>query len=49
MIDELYSVAGNALSLNNVAWVFFGVTLGYLVGALPGLGKGTATAVAIPR
>jgi putative tricarboxylic transport membrane protein len=26
----------------------FGVTLGYLVGALPGLGKGTATAVAIP-
>ncbi|MGZ0190139.1 MAG: tripartite tricarboxylate transporter permease [Alphaproteobacteria bacterium] len=48
MIDELYSVAGEALSLNNVAWIFFGVTLGYLVGALPGLGKGTAVAVAIP-
>ncbi|MGY9055340.1 MAG: hypothetical protein ACKVGZ_07005, partial [Alphaproteobacteria bacterium] len=25
-----------------------GVAIGYLVGALPGLGKGTATAVAIP-
>lgn len=37
-----------ALAPANVAWIFFGVTLGYLVGALPGLGKGTATAVAIP-
>lgn len=48
MLDELYSVAGSAFAFGNLAWIFFGVTLGYLVGALPGLGKGTATAVAIP-
>lgn len=29
-------------------WIFAGVLLGYVVGALPGLGKGAATAVAIP-
>lgn len=39
---------GDALTVANVAWIAFGVALGYLVGALPGLGKGTATAVAIP-
>jgi putative tricarboxylic transport membrane protein len=48
MLDELYSVAGSAFAIGNLAWILFGVTLGYLVGALPGLGKGTATAVAIP-
>ena len=48
MLDELYSVAGSAFAVGNLAWILFGVTLGYLVGALPGLGKGTATAVAIP-
>ncbi len=48
MLDELYSVAGSAFAVGNIAWILFGVTLGYLVGALPGLGKGTATAVAIP-
>ncbi|MGI9480377.1 MAG: tripartite tricarboxylate transporter permease [Hyphomicrobiaceae bacterium] len=47
-MEALFSVAGDALAPANVAWVLFGVTLGYLVGALPGLGKGTATAVAIP-
>ncbi len=47
-MDSLLAVAGDALAPGNVAWVLFGVTLGYLVGALPGLGKGTATAVAIP-
>jgi putative tricarboxylic transport membrane protein len=48
MLEELYSVAGSAFAIGNLAWILFGVTLGYLVGALPGLGKGTATAVAIP-
>jgi putative tricarboxylic transport membrane protein len=48
MLEELSSVAGSAFAVGNLAWIFFGVTLGYLVGALPGLGKGTATAVAIP-
>ncbi|MEC7572780.1 MAG: tripartite tricarboxylate transporter permease, partial [Pseudomonadota bacterium] len=48
MIDSLLSVSGAAFAPGNLAWIAFGVTLGYLVGALPGLGKGTATAVAIP-
>ena len=47
MIESL-SVSGAAFAPGNLAWIAFGVTLGYLVGALPGLGKGTATAVAIP-
>jgi len=29
-------------------WVAFGVTLGYILGALPGLGKATGVAVSIP-
>jgi putative tricarboxylic transport membrane protein len=32
----------------NIAWIALGVTIGYVVGVLPGLGKGTAVAVAIP-
>ena len=48
MIDALLLVSGAAFAPGNLAWIAFGVTLGYLVGALPGLGKGTATAVAIP-
>ena len=47
-MDTLLPVLGAAFSPGNLAWIFLGVTLGYLVGALPGLGKGTATAVAIP-
>lgn len=31
-----------------LAWVVAGVAIGYLVGALPGLGKATAVAIAIP-
>ena len=48
MIDSLLSVSGAAFAPGNLAWIAFGVALGYLVSALPGLGKGTATAVAIP-
>ena len=47
-MDGLIPVFQAALAPGNLAWVTFGVALGYLVGALPGLGKGTATAVAIP-
>lgn len=31
-----------------LAWITAGVAIGYLVGALPGLGKATAVAIAIP-
>ena len=47
-MDSILPVIQTALAPSNVAWIAFGVTLGYIVGALPGLGKGTATAVAIP-
>jgi putative tricarboxylic transport membrane protein len=47
-MDLFMTVAADALAPGNLAWVCFGVALGYLVGALPGLGKGTAVAVAIP-
>ena len=48
MMNELVAGFSNALTFYNVAFIFIGVAIGYLVGALPGLGKGTATAVAIP-
>ncbi|MCB1745235.1 MAG: tripartite tricarboxylate transporter permease, partial [Gammaproteobacteria bacterium] len=47
-MHDLLQGFGTALTLANIGWIFFGVSLGYLVGALPGLGKGTATAIAIP-
>ncbi len=36
------------LDINIVLWIAAGVLLGYVVGAIPGLGKSMATAVAIP-
>lgn len=48
MMDDLVGGFSNALTAYNIAFIFMGVAIGYLVGALPGLGKGTATAVAIP-
>ena len=47
-MESFLPVLESAFAPSNLAWILFGVTLGYLVGALPGLGKGTATAVAIP-
>ena len=47
-MESFLPVIESAFAPGNLAWILFGVTLGYLVGALPGLGKGTATAVAIP-
>ena len=38
----------NVLTLQNILFTAFGVALGYVVGAIPGMGKATATAVAIP-
>ena len=45
-----YLIAGFGHVLNPVTlmWVTVGVSLGYVLGALPGLGKATGVAVAIP-
>ena len=37
-MEDLVPVFQAALAPANLAWVTFGVALGYLVGALPGLG-----------
>jgi len=38
----------DVLTIQNILFTAFGVALGYVVGAIPGMGKATATAVAIP-
>ena len=43
-----FEVLNSVLTLNNISWIAFGVLLGYVVGVIPGLGKGTAVAVSIP-
>ncbi len=47
-MDALLTGFSAALTFENILYVAFGVTIGYIVGALPGLGKGVATAIAIP-
>ena len=42
-----FEVLNSVLTLNNISWIAFGVLLGYVVGVIPGLGKGTAVAVSI--
>ena len=43
-----FELLDSVLTLNNISWIAFGVLLGYVVGVIPGLGKGTAVAVSIP-
>ena len=43
-----FEVLSTVLTFNNISWIAFGVLLGYIVGVIPGLGKGTAVAVSIP-
>ena len=43
-----FEVLNSVLTINNISWIAFGVLLGYVVGVIPGLGKGTAVAVSIP-
>lgn len=38
----------DVFNLNTILWITVGVTLGYVLGALPGLGKATGVAVCIP-
>ncbi|MDC0738921.1 tripartite tricarboxylate transporter permease [Cognatishimia sp. SS12] len=47
-MDILNSVLSQSLTLSNVFFVAAGIFLGYVVGAIPGLGKVTAAAIAIP-
>lgn len=52
MIDVFFVPLANGFSSIAEFWtllyIFLGVAVGYTVGAIPGLGKGTATAVLIP-
>lgn len=47
-MDSLISGFAAILTPSNIMWVALGVTIGYYVGVMPGLGKVTAVAVAIP-
>ncbi len=47
-MEPLIAGFGAVLNINIVLWIAAGVLLGYVVGAIPGLGKSMATAVAIP-
>ncbi len=47
-MDALVDALGQTLTLSNILFVAGGIFLGYIVGAIPGLGKVTAAAVAIP-
>lgn len=47
-MDHLIIGFQNVLTPSTLFWVTVGVTLGYVLGALPGLGKATGVAVAIP-
>lgn len=47
-MEAVLSAMDTVLTVQNILWIAVGVTLGYVVGVSPGLGKGTAVAVAIP-
>ena len=47
-METLLSALDTVVTPINIMWIAIGVTLGYVVGVIPGLGKGTAVAVAIP-
>ncbi|MFT5445676.1 MAG: putative tricarboxylic transport membrane protein [Gammaproteobacteria bacterium] len=47
-MDTLITAFFTVVTPVNLQWIAFGVTLGYVVGVIPGLGKGTAVAIAIP-
>ncbi|MCG8357186.1 MAG: tripartite tricarboxylate transporter permease, partial [Kiloniellales bacterium] len=48
MIEQLVAGFGAAMTLTNLAFIFGGITLGIVIGAIPGLGSVTALAVLIP-
>ena len=48
MIDQLGAAVANVLDPLVVGYIVFGVFIGYLVGALPGMNRATAIALLIP-
>ncbi len=48
MLDQLVTGFEAALTLTNLAFIAAGITLGIIIGAIPGLGSVTALAVLIP-
>jgi putative tricarboxylic transport membrane protein len=48
MLENLAVAAGDVLSPLVIAYIVIGVLLGYIVGALPGMNRTTAIAVALP-
>lgn len=48
MIDQLAAAAAQTLTPIALIYIVFGVLLGYVVGALPGMNRTTAIAVALP-
>ncbi|MEQ8698799.1 MAG: tripartite tricarboxylate transporter permease [Bauldia litoralis] len=48
MIDSLIAGFGDALTLGNLLFIAAGITLGIVIGVIPGLGSVTALAVLIP-
>lgn len=48
MLDQLLTGFEAALTLTNMAFIVAGITLGIIIGAIPGLGSVTAMAVLIP-
>lgn len=47
-MDTISTVIALSLTPSNIAFVAFGLFIGYIVGAIPGMGKATAAAIAIP-
>ena len=47
-MEYFISSLQDVLTLQNILLTSLGVALGYVVGAIPGMGKATATAIAIP-
>ncbi len=48
MLDHLAIAAGEIFTPLVIAYIFLGVLIGYVVGALPGMNRTTAIAVALP-
>lgn len=48
MLEQLFTGFGDAFTLINLVYIAVGITLGIIIGAIPGLGSVTALAVLIP-
>ncbi|MFV0297119.1 MAG: tripartite tricarboxylate transporter permease [Hyphomicrobiaceae bacterium] len=48
MLDQVLLAFDHVLSINVIAYIAFGVFIGYLVGAMPGMNRATAIALLLP-